>query len=472
MATVAAPVTTLLLQASLPDLVQSCVIAPPLEPSPVDDPDAPFAPLPPGVSLDDVAVIGEEQLIDTSPDQLIGCIIDTEDNPQGRLNALFPDAEAGDGVIERSTSHFWVYDGSEWTDVGPNPGPRLIITSILSPINEIFVVSAPTRTKIRVTALAYALQLLTEPDPIITRTDLLIRSAPAFIKVPVTDFDITVNGPSVSISALVLVPSSNLMSGAVAPNINSGASVSVPAKNFTVEAIEISNIGQLATLILAPAAAITLALHTPTISPGVVIDVPTVDYAFSPNIPIIGQWGPDIFATTRTIDGFEGGPFNIYYRRRTYVTTYQSAEMSTACGGLGSATIYGLRIFVSGAPLNQPLPGYTIGAKNTTNSVLTNNSGDTGGIFTTVREAVDETFTSSTTKEFLFDTPIAWTGNNFVFSWAWCQVPVDWDESGTNPVGGAGVSITEEIDDPGCCLITDRIDIIENDRPVIQLLYR
>jgi hypothetical protein len=286
MATVAAPVTTLLLQAPLPDLVQSCVIAPPLEPSPVDDPDAPFAPLPPGVSLDDVAVIGEEQLIDTSPDQLIGCIIDTEDNPQGRLNALFPDAEAGDGVIERSTSHFWVYDGSEWNDVGPNPGPRLIITSILSPINEIFVVSAPTRTKIRVTALAYALQLLTEPDPFVVRTTLEAEAVTA-VKVPSTALTLQSATPQVSISARVDIPASSTQVAAIPPAAASGAAVITPAISTSVTGVTPDLIGRLRISINVPASDTELTTTAPSVATGAVVSLPARDIGLSAVPPAI-----------------------------------------------------------------------------------------------------------------------------------------------------------------------------------------
>jgi hypothetical protein len=285
-ATVVAPVTTLLLQAPLPDLVQSCVIAPPLEPSPVDDPDAPFAPLPPGVSLDDVAVIGEEQLIDTSPDQLIGCIIDTEDNPQGRLNALFPDAEAGDGVIERSTSHFWVYDGSEWNDVGPNPGPQLIITSILSPINEIFVVSAPTRTKIRVTALAYALQLLTEPDPITTRTALTAAVVTA-VKVPSKLLTLLSLTPQVSISARVDIPASSTQVAAIPPAAAGGAAVITPAISTSLTGVTPDLIGRLRISISVPASDTELTPTAPSVATGAVVSVPVRDIGLSAVPPAI-----------------------------------------------------------------------------------------------------------------------------------------------------------------------------------------
>jgi hypothetical protein len=160
-------------------------------------------------------------IVDTSPDQMIGCIVTVADNPQGRLDALFPSAVDGDGVIDRATNDIWVYDGTTWNNVGPTPGPTIVATTVIPPWNEIVRAVARTRTKINVTSLAYALNLLTEPDPIKTRTTLSARSIGAYIPIPLSSFDLSTSAPAVSISATVLVPTATTATmAAVAPTIS------------------------------------------------------------------------------------------------------------------------------------------------------------------------------------------------------------------------------------------------------------
>jgi len=49
--------------------------------------------------------------------------VDPPGDPQTTLNAAFPSAEAGDGVIDQFTGELWVYDGITWDDVGTIVGP-------------------------------------------------------------------------------------------------------------------------------------------------------------------------------------------------------------------------------------------------------------------------------------------------------------------------------------------------------------
>jgi hypothetical protein len=200
--TLAAPVTNITLAALTPDLVRSCIV---LQPSPPPEPgeeppeaigdDDIYTPVAPGVTYENLP---EVTIVDTSPDQLIGCIIDTAGNPQGRLNALFPAAIDGDGVIERSTNDIWVYDGSEWNNVGPTPGPTIVTATIIPPWNEIVRYEATVRTGLVAQSLDYALQLLTEPDPISLRLGLDVRSILP-LAVPATDIELAFPAPVVEI---------------------------------------------------------------------------------------------------------------------------------------------------------------------------------------------------------------------------------------------------------------------------------
>jgi hypothetical protein len=68
--------------------------------------------------------------------------------------------------VDRATNDFWVYDGTTWNNVGPNPGPTIVDATIIPPWNEILSYDATVRTRLQIQSLDYALALLTEPDPI------------------------------------------------------------------------------------------------------------------------------------------------------------------------------------------------------------------------------------------------------------------------------------------------------------------
>jgi hypothetical protein len=168
---------------------------------------------------------------------MIGCIITVADNPQGRLDALFPSAVNGDGIIDRATNDIWVYDGTTWNNFGPTPGPTIVATTVIPPWNEIVLATALTRTKLSVNALAYALELLTEPDPLTTRNVLSVRSIGAYIVVDATDLTLSAETPGVSVSALVpvpnAVPTASIALSAIAPAISTGTSIATPSVNIT-----------------------------------------------------------------------------------------------------------------------------------------------------------------------------------------------------------------------------------------------
>lgn len=209
MTTITAPLTTITLQGLVPDVVRSCVVQ---QPSPPPDPgetppgpitgDGIYTPVAPGVTYGSLPTVS---IVDTSPDQMIGCIIDTADNPQGRLSALFPSAVDGDGVIERSTNDIWVFDGTTWNNVGPTPGPTIVSAQVVPPWNEIVVYDARVRTRLEVNGLAYALELLTEPASYGITLGLTVQPQ-RLIKIPSQDIELTPNAPLVE-NPYSLIPS-------------------------------------------------------------------------------------------------------------------------------------------------------------------------------------------------------------------------------------------------------------------------
>jgi hypothetical protein len=161
--TVAPPAAALTLSGLAPSLLQSCILAPtPAVPPTIGANDI-YTPVAPGVTY---AALPTVTIVDTSPTQVIGCANDVGPTPQQTLNALFPAAVTGDGVVDRATNDFWVYDGTTWNNVGPNPGPTIVDATIIPPWNEILSYDATVRTRLQIQSLDYALALLTEPDPI------------------------------------------------------------------------------------------------------------------------------------------------------------------------------------------------------------------------------------------------------------------------------------------------------------------
>jgi hypothetical protein len=180
-------------------------------------------------------------------------------------------------------------------------------------------------------------------------------------------------------------------------------------------------------------------------------------------------WSGNLIAQTAATQGTTSANIcNIYWRRRVFVATYSSAEVSAAFGGMTSGTISKMRFSVTGQPANQPLPSYAIGMKNTTNSPTTNNSGSAGGTFTTVKAQASESFTTGAVKTFDFTTPFAWNGQNLAISWAWGQCPTGYSSTGENPIG-AGTSYHAYSDETGIYLVTDTAGTSASYRPVIQL---
>lgn len=167
MTTVLVPRRRYLIQGLSPDIVRSCILLQPAPPSDTGEtPDPPieedgiYTPIAPGITYENLPTV---TIVDTSPTQMIGCIIEAGTNAQQRLEVLFPSAVEGDGVIDRTTNNIWVFSGTVWNNVGPNPGPTIVSTIVIPPWNEIVVYEARVRTRLEVTSLAYALQLLTEP---------------------------------------------------------------------------------------------------------------------------------------------------------------------------------------------------------------------------------------------------------------------------------------------------------------------
>jgi len=256
------------------DVFGSCSLQPPAPaPAPPLE-DTIYTPVAPGISYE---ALPEIVVVDTSPDQMVGCILDTADNAQSRLNALFPDATAGDGVIERRNNDIWVYDGTIWNNVGPTPGPTIQnVTSIVLPYNETAIYDAQMRLGTVVSKFDYALELLTEVEPL-TVTISASTSLVTVVKVPSLGASLAALVPQVSISARVEVPAAAVAVAGAAPEINTGTSVAVPtAATIALTALMPELIGRPRTSVFAPVTNIALAAAAPAVATGASVAVPVV----------------------------------------------------------------------------------------------------------------------------------------------------------------------------------------------------
>lgn len=181
------------------------------------------------------------------------------------------------------------------------------------------------------------------------------------------------------------------------------------------------------------------------------------------------NWTGNIVTASGTGGTTVPGPCNIYFRRSIIGFTYTSAELQAAFGK-NSATITGLRYYVVGQPLYQPLDSYAIGMKLVANDPV-NNPGSSG--YTIVKTASTESFTSSTNKVFdPLTTSFTWTsGNNLAIVFAWAQSPTNWNASGQCYVNSGGTLFYTWTDSAGTYVInTQSMDqSASGARPVMQL---
>jgi hypothetical protein len=256
--TVLAPAASVSLSAPAPYVVQSCVVSLPPPPAPAEG--VITLPAPPTVEYENLPVIDPDQYIDTSPDRILGCANSLpEGGEQAVLRGLFPDAIGGDGIINRGTGDIWKYDGTDWENVGPNPGLILQDPVVLPPWNETEIYDATVRTRLQIQSLDYALALLTEPDPIGVVLGLDARRV-RIVATPALTFTLAAQTPRVSVSARVDAPTGEISAQTHTP---------VVQRAFPGAQIEVNGLAPIVetnlTSVRVPSLALQLTSHTPAL---------------------------------------------------------------------------------------------------------------------------------------------------------------------------------------------------------------
>jgi hypothetical protein len=349
--TVAPPAAALTLSGLAPSLLQSCILAPtPAVPPTIGDNDI-YTPVAPGVTY---AALPTVTIIDTSPTQVIGCANDVGTTPQQTLNALFPAAITGDGVVDRATNDFWVYDGTTWNNVGPNPGPTIVDATIIPPWNEILSYDATVRTRLQIQSLDYALALLTEPDPIGVVLGLDARRV-RIVAAPALTFTLAAQTPQVSVGARVNVPAlalqltqhapliltslpaANLTLAANAPTVSAGVAIAAPPTGIALVAEPPQRAGPRPAAVSVPLAGFGVLSPAPTVATGASVSPAALALeisAVAPStfIPVTATGGDSV--TDITAEG-------INYRVHAFTTIGTSSLVVTAGGSVDYLVVGG-----------------------------------------------------------------------------------------------------------------------------------
>jgi len=207
-----------------------------------------------------------------------------------------------DGILASTDALFWGAvggTGTFWFPVAPGittlpttppvVGGSMTVTTPVPVWNETVPITASTVLGLTVQSLPYALELLTEADPLslvlgFTATSVRLINVPSAgtitmaAQVPRVGLD-TVVRPSVTAitlaalipeinrpSTIVGVPLASITIAPVTPSISSGGSVAVPVTSITLAALVPARVGKLVTEVAVPVPSIALGAPAPAIS--------------------------------------------------------------------------------------------------------------------------------------------------------------------------------------------------------------
>lgn len=257
------PHASILLSAYSPILLQSCLLEQAVTPSdpgsgqPAITPPDVWVPIAPTVPEESIATIAIT--IDDSPSQIIGCIYDASGDAEQKLNALFPNAEPEDGVVERLTNDIWVLRDGSWQNVGPTPGPRVVFVRAIPPSNETESLEGVITVGVEAISLPYALESTTIIEEII-RIGIFATQA-QLITIPNQALLVQSFAPGVAAGASIQLELFGIELRASAPVIVTPAMV--PAASIVLQAPD--PLVRIQGRVPIPAGSLSLAGVTPTI---------------------------------------------------------------------------------------------------------------------------------------------------------------------------------------------------------------
>jgi hypothetical protein len=171
----------------------------------------------------------------TSVNAIIGNVADVGVDPQATLNAAFPTAASGNGVIDNLSGDIWSYNGTTWTNVGPNPGILITTTGTLPFWNELVRLEARTKTGVNVRSLPYPLNRSTALS-IATRTGMTAFGG-YVVPASVANLTLSALAPRVYLVSVTTYPIGLTVSAP--PATAKGAEyIEVPAASLLLEVIQ------------------------------------------------------------------------------------------------------------------------------------------------------------------------------------------------------------------------------------------
>jgi hypothetical protein len=307
-----------------------------------------FTPVPPGVTRPKLPILTTE-IVDTSPEQIIGCVNNLQQgNEQAIINIFFPNATEGDGIVNKANNDIWVYRNLLWENVGPTPGRRVIVTTVVPPWNEVVTTVSKTRTMLSVNSLPYSLQLLSELI-VTTKTKLGFRTTESLF---IDTSQVTLIGeiPTkigfVESIQVLPEPAVQIVVGEVpiavgfypnALNISAGEStIDVTANNVTISAFDGRAIPTNQTQV-------QVASLLPTVeSSNIKIKAPATNNIVAASIPSISIIDPYFSSVSLLLhmDGSNGSTiFTDSSSSPKTITAYGSTQVSTAQSKFGDASM-------------------------------------------------------------------------------------------------------------------------------------
>lgn len=297
------PAKNIQIQALTPDILQSCILFSPVV-TPSTELPAPVAieeagiitPIAPTVTYEGLPVV--TILEDNSPDQIIGCLSKTGTSPQSRLTALFPGAVTGDGVVARDTNDIWVYSGSTWNNVGPNPGPRIVVSNIIPPYNSSIKILAKTSTRVGLRAFSYSLDLLAAIVPIRTSTKIGVKKSIITTPVP-AGISVSTNSPSIITGFSAIADAASIIVGRPAITLANGSAIEVPSAGYSIQTYDV-DVPRIATRVTTAPVSIAIATPTATASGGASTQPPASVIGVTPIVPAVNSFPLVSIAGTKT----------------------------------------------------------------------------------------------------------------------------------------------------------------------------
>lgn len=256
---------------------------------------------------------------DTAPTQIIGNVATVGTNAQTTLNAAFPSAVNGDGVVDLATSDIWVKVSGTWMNRGPTPGVTLSTSTLVPVANERVTVEGRTRASVQVTTIPYALNL-----PLVTLTPTVKAKVLAYrvllVDVPASSVTVAATAPSVStgvalqagasgialaamapavvIDVILNAPASGVAVSGVAPLVQTGSSVAVPAADIAFAALVPLSAGGTGALLLVSAVDIAFGALTPIVATGTSLSIPLATITIAAEVPgVSATLGGDYFGS-------------------------------------------------------------------------------------------------------------------------------------------------------------------------------